>query len=50
MKKLLIIFLIILKRCVNSNNAKQNNLKQRQKNNDIQSCKYYGYKEEYRIQ
>ena len=46
MKKLLIIFVIILSGCVNSNDANKISLEERQKNNDIQSCKYYGYKEE----
>ena len=46
MKKLLIIFIIILSGCVSSNNTKKISLDERQKNNDIQSCKYYGYKEE----
>ena len=46
MKKLLIIFIIILSGCVSSNNTKKISLDERQKNNDIQSCKYYGYEEE----
>ena len=46
MKKLLIIFIIILSGCVSSNNTNKISLDERQKNNDIQSCKYYGYKEE----
>ena len=43
MKKLLIIFIIILSGCVSSNNTNKISLEERQKNNDIQSCKYYGY-------
>ena len=46
MKKLLIIFLIILGGCVSSNNTNKISLEEKQKDNDIQSCKYYGYKEE----
>ena len=46
MKKLLIIFIIILSGCVSSNNTNKISLEERQKDNDIQSCKYYGYKEE----
>lgn len=46
MKKLLIILIIILNGCVNSNNTNKISLEERQKNNDIQSCKYYGYEEE----
>ena len=46
MKKLLIIFIIILSGCVSSSNANKISLAEKQKNNDIQSCKYYGYKEE----
>ena len=45
MKKLLIIFLIILSGCASSNNENRISLKGKQRNEDIQNCKYYGFKE-----
>ena len=43
MKKILIIFLIILTGCVSSNNENKISLKEKQRNEDIENCKYYGF-------
>ena len=43
MKKILIIFLIILTGCVSSNNENKFSLKEIQRNENIQNCKYYGF-------
>ena len=43
MKKLLIIFLIILSGCTSSNNENKISLKEKQRNEDIQNCKHYGF-------
>lgn len=45
MKKILIIFLIILSGCVNSNSENKISLKEKQRNEDIQNCKNYGFKQ-----
>ena len=45
MKKILIISLIILGGCVSSNNENKISLKEKQRNEDILNCKYYGYKQ-----
>ena len=45
MKKILIIFLIILSGCVSPNNENKISLKEKQRNEDIQKCKYYGHKQ-----
>ena len=44
MKKILIILVIILTGCVSSNNENKISLREKQKNEDIQNCKYYGFK------
>ena len=43
MKKILIIFLIILTGCVSSNNENKFSLKEIQRNENIQNCKSYGF-------
>jgi len=43
MKKLLIIFLIILSGCVGNNNETKISLKEHQRNEDIKTCEYYGF-------
>ena len=43
MKKILIIFLIILTGCVSSNNENKISLKEKKRNEDIENCKYYGF-------
>ena len=43
MKKILIIFLIILTGCVSSNYENKISLKEKQRNKDIENCKYYGF-------
>ena len=43
MRKILIIFLIFLTGCVSSNNENKISLKEKQRNEDIQNCKYYGF-------
>ena len=43
MKKLLIIFLIVLSGCAISNNENKISLKEKQRNEDIQNCKFYGF-------
>ena len=43
MKKILIILVIILTGCVSSNNENKISLREKQKNEDIQNCKYYGF-------
>ena len=45
MRKILIIFLIILTGCVSSKNENKISLKEKQRNEDIQNCKYYGFGE-----
>ena len=45
MKKILIIFLIILTGCVSSNNENKISFKEKQRNDDIQNCKFYGFKQ-----
>ena len=45
MKKLLIIFLIVLSGCASSKNENKISLKEKQRNEDIQNCKYYGFSE-----
>ena len=43
MKKTLIIFFIVLTGCVSSNNENKISLKEKQRNEDIENCKYYGF-------
>ena len=43
MKKIFILFLIILNGCVNSNTESRINTKEKQKNKDIVTCKHYGF-------
>ena len=43
MKKVLIIFLVILSGCVSFNNENKISLKEKQRNEDTQNCKYYGF-------
>ena len=45
MKKILIILLIVLSGCVSSKNENKISLKEKQRNEDIQNCKYYGFSE-----
>ncbi len=45
MKKILIIFLIVLTGCVSSKNENKISLNEKQRNEDIQNCKYYGFSE-----
>ena len=45
MKKIFIIFLIILAGCVSSNNENKISFKEKQRNDDIQNCKFYGFKQ-----
>ena len=45
MKKLLIIFLIILSGCASSIDGNKISLKEKQRNEDIQNCKFYGFKQ-----
>ena len=46
MKKILIIFLIILSGCASFNNENKISLKEQQRNKDIVICKHYGFKQE----
>ena len=43
MKKLLIIFIIILSGCVGTNNETKISLKEYQISEDIKTCEYYGF-------
>ena len=43
MKKLLIIFIIILSGCVSKNNESKTSLKEHQRKEDIKTCEYYGF-------
>ena len=43
MKKILIIFLVILSGCASFNNENKISLKEKQRNEDTQNCKYYGF-------
>ena len=43
MKKLFIIFLIILSGCTSYNNENKISLKEKQRDEDIQNCEYYGF-------
>ena len=43
MKKFLILFLIILNGCANNNNEGKLNIKEKQRSEDIETCKYYGF-------
>ena len=43
MKRLLIIFLIVLSGCTSFNNENRISLKEKQRNEDIQNCKFYGF-------
>ena len=45
MKKILIIFLIVLTGCASSNNENRISLKEKQRNEYIQNCKYFGFSE-----
>ena len=43
MKKFLILFLIILNGCANSNTESKINITEKQRNEDIVTCKHYGF-------
>ena len=43
MKKILIIFLIVLSGCVSSKNENKISLKEKQRSEGIQNCSYYGF-------
>lgn len=43
MKKLLIIFIIILNGCVGTNNENKISLTEHQRSEDIKTCEYYGF-------
>ena len=44
MKKIFILFLIILNSCANNNTESRINIKEKQRNEDILNCKHYGFK------
>ena len=46
MKKFLILFLIILNGCANSNTESKINIKEKQRNGDILTCKHYGFQKD----
>ena len=43
MKKLLIIFLIVLSGCARSDHENKISFKEKQRNEDVQNCKFYGF-------
>ena len=44
MKKILILFFIILNGCANYNTESKINIREKQRNEDIVTCKHYGFK------
>ena len=46
MKKLLIIFIIILSGCGGANNENKISLTEHQRSEDIKTCEYYGFKKD----
>ena len=44
MKKIIILFLIFLNGCANSNTENKINIREKQRNEDIVTCKHYGFK------
>ena len=46
MKKFFILFLIILNGCANSNTESKINIKEKQRNGDILTCKHYGFQKD----
>ena len=46
MKKFFILFLIILNGCANSNTESKINIKEKQWNGDILTCKHYGFQKD----
>lgn len=44
MKKVIILFLIFVNGCANSNTENKINIREKQRNDDISTCKHYGFK------